>query len=376
MVQMEMGGSERLVHNLALNLDRTLFNPSVAWFYGNRILKEFSDLDIPLYHVPKNKRIDFSTMNKFGEIIKDNNIHIINAHHFLSMVYSFYGCKMNNRCRLIYTEHSVWEIEKISWKWKTAGRYLLKRADGAVGVSSNVSEAIRENFNLPADKISTIRNGVDLKTFSKKIDKKAMIRKEFCIEDNEKVIGIVANFRKIKNHIFLLKAFKELTKTFMHVKLIVIGQGFKEDPENSEEEIRSFVAQNGLSKKVLFLGYRQDVSDFLGIMDIFCLTSFKEGLPISLIEAMAAGLPIVGTEVEGIKDVVIHEKNGFLVQLDDVYRLKNALNTLLCNESIRQKFGKESKSMATSAYSLEHCINEYQNLFLSVSGNEKHNILC
>jgi L-malate glycosyltransferase len=366
MVQMEMGGSERLVHNLALKLDRALFNPSVAWVYGDRILKEFSELEIPLYHVPKVKGFDIYAMYKIGKVIRDNNIHVINAHHFMPMVYSFYGCKISNHIKLFCTLHSEWEIERISWKWKAAGSCLLKRADGAVGVSSKVSEAIRENFNLSADKVFTIRNGVDLKIFSNRIDKRAVIRKEFNLEDNEKVIGMVANFKKIKNHAFMLKAFSGLTKKFAQVKLLLIGQGFKEDPQNSEEEILSFVNQNDLNRKVLLLGYRSDVSELLGIMDIFCLTSFKEGLPISLIEAMAAGLPVVGTDVEGIKDVVIHEKNGFLVQLEDVDGLRDALYRLLNDESLRERCGHESKSLVANTYSLERCINEYQNLFLSV----------
>ncbi len=81
MMQMEMGGSERLVHNLAQSLDRARFSPSVAWFHGGRILPEFRDLNVPLFHVPKRKRVDFSTMRAIGRIIAENRIDIVNAHH-------------------------------------------------------------------------------------------------------------------------------------------------------------------------------------------------------------------------------------------------------------------------------------------------------
>ena len=360
-----MGGSERLVYNLALNLDRKIFSPSIAWFNGDKRIEDFKNLNIPLYHVPKIKRFDFSTMQMLGNIIKDNNIHIVNAHHFMSMVYSFYGCKMRNRGRLIYTEHSEWEIEKIRWRWKQIGSFLLKRTDRAVGVSEAVSKQISTQFSMDYSKIVTIQNGVDLITDSNPI-KKATIRKKLDIADNEKVIGIVANFRKVKNHIFFLKAFDELVKDFNNIKLLLVGQGLEDDLENSEKEIRNFVAQNDLDKKVMFLGYRSDIPDILAIMDIFCLTSFKEGLPISLIEAMAAGLPVVGTNVDGIKDVIIPGRNGFLVQINDVERLKNVLITLLHDAPLRRKFGEESKFIATSIYSLKRCINKYQDLFLSV----------
>jgi len=364
-MQMEMGGSERLVHNLVLKIDRDVFNPSIAWFLGDKILKEFKDLNVPLYHIPKIGRIDISAMRKLGDIVKDNDIHIVNAHHFMPLVYSFYGCKVKNHTNLIYTEHSKWEIERIPLKWKIAGHYLLNHADGAIGVSPAVTTQIKNKFKIDNFKTLTIRNGVDTGTF-KKENGKQTLREEIGLGDIEKVIGTVANFRRIKNHIFLLKGFNELIKDYKNVKLLLIGQGFKYDSENSEQEVRDFINERGLATNVLLLGFRSDIPQLLGIMDIFCLTSFKEGLPISLIEAMAAGLPVVGTDVEGIRDVIIPNRNGCLVTIGDVMGLKNILHTLIQDESLRQKFGQESESLARRTYSLGQCVKQYQDLFTSI----------
>lgn len=369
-MQMEMGGSERLVHNLVLKLDRNIFNPSIAWFFGDRVLKEFQDLNVPLYHVPKVKRIDFNAMAKMGEIIRANNIHIVNAHHFMSMIYAFYGCKIKNRAKLIYTEHSEWEIEKISWNWAKIGAYLLNCADGAVGINATVARKIRHKFGIGDGKVFTIQNGVNLGAFENYNDK-SVLRKELGLAEHERIIGIVANLKKVKNHIFLLEAFYELIKDCKNIKLLLIGQGFKYDPENSELEIRKFVVEKGLNQKILFLGYRSDIPELLSIMDIFCLTSFKEGLPISLIEAMAAGLPVVGTHVEGIQDVIIPKENGFLVNIDDVEGLKKVLLALLRDETLRQKMGQKSKTLAKNNYSLDRCIKEYEDLFITI--NKKRN---
>lgn len=362
-MQMEMGGSERLVHNLVLKLDRNLFNPSIAWFFGDRILKEFRDLNVPLYHVPKVKRIDFSAMEQMGRIIRDNNIHIVNAHHFMSFFYAFYGSKIRNQAKLIYTEHSEWEIEKIPLKWRMVGSYLLKRADAAVGVSTAVARQIKEKFKTADSKIVTIQNGVDIEAFGSG-NEKTELRKKLGITDNEKIIGIVANFKKIKNHIFLLRAFNELVKECKNVKLLLIGQGFDGDPANSEHEIQNFISEKRLTKNILGLSYRSDIPELLSIMDIFCLTSLKEGLPLSLIEAMAAGLPVVGTDVEGIRDVIIPHKNGYLAEVGDVPGLKGLLQTLIENASLRQKFGQESKILARERYSFGECIKKYEALFM------------
>lgn len=367
MIQMEMGGTERLIYNLVRELDRKAFNSSVAWFVGPRALTEFKDLQVPLYHIPKTRKIDFRAMGALEEVIRKNGIDIVNAHHFMSVVYAFYGSKIKNQSTLVYTEHSEWEIEQISWKWKAMGRYLLNQTDATVGVSRQVSKRIQQNFKIRESKAITIENGVDITEFDKKTDKIAL-RKEIGLSAHDNVIGVVANFRKIKNHLFLLRAFSRLIKECSNAKLLLIGKGFKYDLENSEQEIRDFVNEERLDKDVLFLGYRSDVSQLLTIIDIFCLPSLKEGLPISLIEAMAAGLPVVGTDADGIRDVIIPNKNGFLVSIHDVERLKKKLLTLIKDESLRHVFGRESKLLAKDLYSLKHCVKQYEKLFISMAG--------
>lgn len=363
-MQMRRGGSESLVHNLAIKLDRRFFNPSIAYFFEDGALNEFIKDKVQFFHVPKIKRFDISTVLTIADIIGKNNIHVVNAHHFMPMVYSFYGCKIKNNCKLIYTEHAKLEIEKIPWRWQKIGSYLLNRSDAAVGVTEEVSEAIHNKFKLHSSKAITIKNGVDLEAYLS-CNNKEKLREELGIAGDEKVIGIVANLRRIKNHIFLLRAFDKLIKNYDKVKLLLIGQGFKDDPENTETELQSFVNEKALNKKVLFLGHRADIPNLLSIMDIFCLTSFNEGLPISLIEAMAAGLPIVGTDVEGIRNTIMHDKNGLLVKTDDINGLKSALQVLLKDEPLRQRFAQESKLFART-YSLEQCVSEYESLFRSV----------
>ncbi len=362
MMQMEMGGAERLVHTLAGSLDRTIFTPSVAWFQGKRALKAFQDLEVPLHHIPKIKRVDFTAMKRLSGIIEENNIHIVNAHHFMPLVYSFYGSKIAHSGKLFCTIHSEWEVESLALKWRIAGNLLLKQADGIIGVNELVSQAARDTFRLDPAKSFTIHNGVDLAAFAHG-NRKAALRKQLGIAAGDKIIGVVANLKKIKNHILLLRAFSELIKDMGNVSLILVGQGFTSDPDNTEPEIRSFISGENLGGKALLLGYRADIPDLLGIMDIFCLPSLKEGLPIGLIEAMAAGLPVVGTSVEGIRDVIKPGRNGFLVAPGDVAALKRLLHTLLNDDSLRYTLGQESRYLAKSAYSLDQCISKYEQLF-------------
>ena len=354
-----MGGSESLVRNLIRNIDRDRFNPSVAWFYGDHPMQEYTDLDVPLHHVLKSRRLDFGTMRQLSKIIESEDIDVVNAHHFISMVYAYYGCKIKNRCGLIYTEHSEWEIDEISWKWEKVGGYLLNRSDRSIGVGENVTRKLKSKFGLPEAKAITINNGVDTERFSDE-RKMSLSRAQLGLEPNDKVIGVVANFRKVKNHLFILQAFKALLRTQKTAKLLLVGMEPEGQGDNTLPEVLHFIETQNLSRHVYVLGYRSDVPELLKVIDVFCLASLKEGLPIGLIEAMATGLPVIGTNVDGIRDTVIDGKNGYLVELNNQVEMTDAMNKLLSNKTLREKMGRQSSQIARATYSLKECVDRYQ----------------
>jgi glycosyltransferase involved in cell wall biosynthesis len=122
-----------------------------------------------------------------------------------------------------------------------------------------------------------------------------------------------------------------------------------------------------LAERILFLGFRTDIAELLHVVDVFCLISLREGLPIGLIEAMATGLPVIGTNVEGIRDVITPNVDGILVELGDVTALKNTLTGLIKNERWRKHLGHAAREKAVQKYSLQRCVCEYEQLFLSLA---------
>ena len=364
--QMGMGGSERLVHNLALRLDRSRFNPSVAWLVGSEALKEYEDLQVPLHYVPKTKRVDFSTMRRLARIIDSESIDIVNAQHFMPTIYSYYGCKLGAKAALVFTAHSRWEIEDTSLKWRVAGGYLLRRIDASVGVSPDVSSAIQSVFKTKASQTVTIENGVDTDLFGREKDVQGL-RRSLGLTDRDIVIGTVGNLKTVKNHLLLLQAFAKVSEELESVKLLIVGRGSMLESDDTEDDLRLFVDEHRLAERVLFLGYRTDIAGLLQVMDIFCLTSLREGLPISLMEAMAAGLPVVGTNVQGIRDVITPNVDGILVELGDVTALKVALIGLIRDEQRRNNLGRAGHEKAVQKYSLQRCVREYEQLFLSLA---------
>ena len=367
MIHMNMGGTERLIFNLVRHLDRRIFAPSVAWFVEDRPLPEFEALGVPLFHVPKRDRIDWRAMRHLARIIREHRIDIVNAHHFMPFVYSYYGARIANRAGLVYTEHSEADVLRVPRKWQVIGRQMLRTSHGAIGISPKVTEVLTQHFAVSPSSVRTIENGIDVEMFSANPDERARVRKECAFPLRKVVIGLVANFRRNKNHMFLLKAFHEIARTHDDVTLVFVGQGFAGDPENSEPEISEYIAQHQLGDRVWLTGYRPDVQQLLRALDVFCLVSYKEGLPLSLIEAMASGLPVIGTDIDAIRNVVREGVNGLLVQPDDVPQLARALTQLVERADVRQQMGEESQRLARSKYSLTRCIDDTREAFLSIS---------
>ena len=230
-----------------------------------------------------------------------------------------------------------------------------------------MSSTLVSHFRVPPERVHTIENGVDVEMFGTNTVARDRVRSELGFGPQDIVIGHVANFRKNKNHLFLLRAFREVVQRRPPARLVLVGQGFPDDPQNSEPEVSAYVAEYGLEHCVRLLGYRPDVQDVLQAMDVSCLVSYKEGLPLSLIEAMASSLPVVGTDIEGIRGVIQPEVNGLLVVPDDVLGLSNAMSRLIDDAALSQRMASASRRIAIEKYSLARSVEQTQRLFLSLT---------
>jgi glycosyltransferase involved in cell wall biosynthesis len=316
-----------------------------------------------MFFLSKRAGFDFLVIFKLLKIIRDNNIDIVNAHHFMPLFYSFFACKLSRHTKLVYTEHSVWEAERLVGLWKSAARLIFGWTDAMVAVSPEIMEYLINKYRIKRRQICTIINGVDADRF--KPGNKP--EKSDTDKNGTVTIGMVGNFKHVKNHAILIKAFRDIVIDFPYCRLWFVGQGFPNDPENTEEEIRNIVSRYGIADKVRFLGYREDVHTLLQSMDIFCLPSLREGLPLSIIEAMATGLPVVGTNVDGIRVVVKSDRNGFLVDSNNQAELAHALAQLVADSSLRKRMGRVAREDVEKYYSLKKCIERYSLLFESLT---------
>ena len=337
LLQLDAGGSERVVLDLARSLDPQRYEIYIAAFKGGVLETPLKAVCRKIFFVDKGPGFDISAMLQLAQIVRKNRIDVVNAHHYMPCFYSFLGTCLLSRKKLVYTEHSIPEVEGVASG--IHGKilfWMFFRINAVIGVSKEISESFKRIYPRHADKVLAVLNGVDIEMFHTG-EKGKETREKWGLSPDHFVVGTVANFRRVKNHACLVRAAARLKASYPQLRLLFAGTGFPGDMENSENEVRKLIHDLDLEDMIILAGYQENIPELLSVFDAFCLPSFSEGLPVSVLEAMAAGIPVIGSQVRGIKEVVADRETGLLFLSDDDADLARALGELL-----------ESKDLATS----------------------------
>ena len=207
---------------------------------------------------------------------------------------------------------------------------------------------------------SVIHSGVDVHQFSKGAKQRSKKRKELGIPPDCLVVGYVGWLIPIKGVTYLINAMARVVEQHPESILVLVGKG--DDKGEEEIKLKEQVKRAGLVDKVLFLGWRPDVEEIMGCFDIFVLPSLNEGMGRVLVEAMAAGLPIVASRVGGIPDLVKDGHNGLLVPPADAIALEKAISSLIEDKEKRKKMGQVGTKMCRE-YSSEAMVEQVDDLY-------------
>lgn len=352
-----MGGSERVVYDIARKLDRKRYTILLISFEEGPVRELYEKLGIKVHVISKKNKYDIGFIYNLRRILKDETINIVNPHHFGPLLYTFMAIQLL-KIKLVYTEHSRWQLEQLAPLKKVLNRIILWKSAAVIAISKQLQDYYLQILWLKDKKVHLIINGIDITVYPKRGN--SSIRKSLGIGEHEKVIGMVANLRPEKNHKLLISAFTNLFSIMKDIRLILVGL------DCMDGEIQKYAAQSNGSDKILFLGSRNDIPELLNIFDIFCLPSVYEGLPLTILEAMAAGVPVIGADVLGINEVVINNVNGLLFPSNDDKELTETLLLLLKDSSLRDRLSTAGKSFVTQQYSLNEIIKKYDMLFQSI----------
>jgi len=358
------GGSETLVLELASRLDPFRFKGFVYSIRDGKMHDRFVERGIKCFVSNKKPGLDPLMMREIAGVIKDNNIHIVNTQHLAPLVYSYWGAKIANRRVFIHTAHACWEMQEMPWYWKKIQRYLFHRTDANVGVVEAVAREFCDSFHVPKERVHSIPNGIDIQAIEQAKSERERVRAELNVSPDHFAIGLIGGLRQEKNHKLLIKALALLKDKYPQVILVFVGSGDQED------SLRRQAAGCGLNGRVRFLGYRSDVPRIYAALDMYCQPSWKEGLSLSLLMAMAAGLPIVASDIDANRNLITHGASGLLISPDSPQELAEAIRNIMAEPESAVRLGEQCRNIAKAKYDVRSWVRKYEDLFDSVIASQ------
>lgn len=294
-------------------------------------------------------------MSALDAILHSENINIINSHHLGALFHLIFSRERRRRA-WVHTEHIRPDIEYVGSPILKFAPWLYKRPDVVTGVSSEVVSYYNKELGISSEKCRLVLNGVNVSAFSRTVDV-VRKRREVGLLDTDIVVGTMANLRPQKNHKNLIKAFAKVRKQVPNLKLLLAGDG------ECRFDLEGLACNLDVSDGILFLGHRTDAEELMAIMDIYCLPSFYEGMPLSIMEAWAAGKPVVATNVLGIREIVKDRETGLLVESDNSSALADALLVILRDDKLRQTIAENGRKLAHAECSIEQMVARYESIY-------------
>lgn len=347
------GGAEAMVSQLVVNIDRSKYDVILICTYksvDSPIEKFLKKNNIPITFLNKEGGLDFnafSTLLKLNKILYNYNPDIVHSHlHGAIYVIPFI---LLHRSKLVHTLHTLPEKE-----FSRVIQYILKfyyviGKGVLVTVSPQNQKETMKYYNLSESKVKMIYNPVEVSKYYRKIHR-----------ENEFVLVNVGRQDKNKNQQLIISAFEKINSRYknLNLRLILVGDG------ECNNDLQNLARTYKLEKKIIFTGIVSNIEDFLAEADVFILSSKYEGLPLSILEAMAAGLPIISTDVGGIKDIVTN--NGILINEGSIEELVEAMQNLIENPKMREQFSNNS-SKNVQIFNSKNMAIEYCKIYNEMS---------
>ena len=340
-----VGGAEVLAARLARQLNGTCRFVFVCLDKLGSLGQQLRDDGFAVHVLNRRPGFDWSCSRHLANLLRRERVDVIHAHQYTPFFYGMMARLLYRRPPVLFTEHGRHQPDYPRPKRIFANRLFLKRRDRVVGVGEAVRQALIQNEGIPADRVGVIYNGINLAPFALGTPDRDALRREIGVGARDLVIFQVARLDYLKDHATAIRTVERVAHCCPGVRLILVGEG----PET--KAIQNLVRQRGLDPYVRFLGLRTDVARLLPASDLFLLTSISEGIPLTLIEAMAAGLPVVSTQVGGVREVVEDGQTGFLAPAGDDSLLADYILKLAASPGLRRQMGNVGRERASMMFS-------------------------
>jgi sugar transferase (PEP-CTERM/EpsH1 system associated) len=356
------GGVETGVAHLIEGMDRQRFEhilcavfPVGPWIERFRIAPM-----VPLEQPRKRLSVQVGPLSR---AIRQMNPDIVHSRNWGALE-AVIAARWVRCCRVIHSEHGV-EVDPAS---EPKGRAWFRRvsfemADRVFSVSHQLRDSLARCTGFSARKIGVIHNGVEIARFRREPAVRRRFRTELGLSEREFAIGCVGRLSRIKDYPTILRAAEQFEQFCPAWRLLILGEG------TERQELEKLVTATAvLQRRVCLLGASDRVADFLNAIDVYVLPSIREGISNSLLEAMAASLPVVATNTGGNPELVVDGESGILFPVGDSERLAELLRGLYNQPETREQLGTQALARVRRQFSLDSMISKYEHLYQELTG--------
>ncbi len=352
-------GAERVILNLAsqskgitayVGCLHNKHNPHLE------IIKEANVLNLNTAVFDSQGQIDLRTINAVKKFLIDNKIDIIHTHNYKADIIGFAASKLAN-VKWVATNHLWHSTDNKLRFYEGIDAVVLKSAKKVIGVSSAIVDDLKsKGFN--EQKLEVIDNGIPIERYN--VQRQADLRLTLGIYPDEYAVVIVGRLAVEKGHAVFLEAAARVLETFKNVKFLIVGDGLLKD------NLVKQASDLNIVENTIFVGIREDIPLIYALSDVMVNASYNEGLPMTILEAMAAKLPIIATNVGAVGEAVIHEHNGLLLEPGNSLALSSAILDLLKHKEKRQRFADKAYDEVCARYSNDRMAVRYNAVYEEV----------
>ena len=306
----------------------------------------------------KRRRRDLGLFFRLAHLLRCREVKIVHCHDELSWFYGSIAAHFAGINRVVVTMHG--RRSDFSARHLLEQRLLAKLSRAIVCVSSYLKCQIQNELVLNPTKVPVIRNGIPIIHLELEAEARRVMRQSLGFTENQFVVGCIGRLDIVKNLDLLIDAFGKARSGSPLLKLVIVGEG------PCRDALLQKVTRLGLSDAVQFTGLRRDVHNLLCSFDLYICSSDYEGISLSILEAMAAGKPVIATAVGGTVEIVSHEHTGILVPPRDVSAMATAIMELVQERSRCLRLGQEAKAFVEQNFNLTRMIHDYDQLYKSL----------
>jgi glycosyltransferase involved in cell wall biosynthesis len=358
------GGAETMMLDVCRNAKASGLDLTFVATGGGDLENDFRQSGVEFIQLKRKLPVDLSLASQLRQIIKDRDIPVVHSHQPVEALHLYLATR-GHQTRRVMTLHGIYP----GTKNELALKFVLPRTHAKIVVSKNLRSQFTENGICgPAGDCSVVRNGIDparLQSAGRKL------RAELAVAEDELLLGMVGNFQPVaqKDQLTICQALPALFTQVPRARFVFVGARSAAAPQLFDDCV-SFCREQGIADRVQFLGKRADIPDVLNSLDVFVLSSLREGSPISVVEAMMMGVPAVLSDIPALREISDEGEYAVLFETGDADDLAAKLVALVKDAGERTRLTSTARQWAQEQFGIDRHIASLMRLYSSLVKSE------